>query len=68
MKLDQEHTFTEKSRNQNVFEKFKLNRNLQKIPFKMMYNMSILRHRFSHEQCGGGGGGGRPESPSSLIL
>ena len=25
------------------FEKFKLNRNLQTIPFKMMYNMSILR-------------------------
>ena len=43
------------------------------IPFKMMYNMSILRRRFSNEQWGVGGGGGgeergRPEPPSSLIL
>ena len=38
-----------KSRNQNIFEKFKLNRNLQTIPFKMMYTMSMLRHRFSNE-------------------
>ena len=47
-----------KSRNQNIFEKFQLNRNLQRIPFKMMYNMSMLRHRFSNECWGGGGGGG----------
>ena len=45
-----------KSRNQNIFEKFKLNRNLKRIPFKMMYNMSMLRHRFSNELWGGGGG------------
>ena len=40
------------------------------IPFKMMYNMSMLRHRFSNERWreGGGGGGGRPEPPSSLTL
>ena len=44
-----------KSRNQNIFEKFKLNRNLQTIPFKMMYNMSMLRHRFSNDGTGGGG-------------
>ena len=46
-----------KSRNHNIFEKFKLNRNLQRIPFKMMYNMSVLRYRFSNERWGGGGGG-----------
>ena len=46
-----------KSRNQNIFEKFKLNRNLLTIPFKMMCNMSMLRHRFSNERLGGGGGG-----------
>ena len=34
------------------------------IPSNMMYNMSMLRHRFSNER----GGGGRPEPPSSLIL
>ena len=45
-----------RSRNQNIFEKFKLNRNLQTIPFEMMYNMSMLRHRFSNERWGGGGG------------
>ena len=39
-----------KSRNQNIFEKFKLNRNPKTIPFKMMYNMSMLRHRFSNER------------------
>ena len=33
------------------------------IPFKMMYNMSMLRHRFSNERWGGGGG--RNELPSS---
>ena len=49
-----------KSRNQNIFEKFKPDRNLQMIPFKMMYNMSMLRHRFSNECWGGGGGGGAP--------
>ena len=27
------------------------------IPFKMMYNMSMLRHRFSNERWGGGEGG-----------
>ena len=47
-----------KSRNQNIFERFKINRNLQRIPFKMMYNMSMLRHRFSNERWGRGGGGG----------
>ena len=36
------------------------------IPFKIMYNMSMLRRWFSNEQWGGGGG--RPEPPSSLIL
>ena len=56
-----------KSRNQNIFEKFKLNRNLQTIPVKMIYNMFMLRHRFLNERWGGGGGG-RPEPPSSLIL
>ena len=55
-----------KSRNQNIFEKFKLNRSLHTIPFKMTYNMSMLRHRFSNEQWGGGGGGAEPSS--SLIL
>ena len=43
-----------KSRNRNILEKFRLNRNLQTIPFKMMYNMSMSRHRFSSEQSGGG--------------
>ena len=41
-----------KSRNQNIFGKFTLNRNLQTIHFKMMYNMSILRHRVSNERWG----------------
>ena len=57
-----------KPRTQNIFEKFQLNRNFQTIPFKMMYNMSMLRHRFSNERWGGGGGGGRLEPSSSLIL
>ena len=35
------------------------------IPFKMLYDMSMLRHRISIERWGGGG---RPEPPSSLIL
>ena len=26
------------------------------IPFKMMYNMSMLPHQFSNERWGGGGG------------
>ena len=49
-----------KSRNQNIFEKFQLNRNLQTIPFKMMYNMFILCHWFSNEQWGGGAEPGLP--------
>ena len=43
-----------KPRHQNIFEKFKLNRNLQTIPFQM----SMSRHRFSNERLEGGGGGG----------
>ena len=46
-----------KSRNNNIFEELKLNRNLQRIPFIMMYNMSMLRHRLSNERGGRGGGG-----------
>ena len=34
-----------KSRNQNIFEKFKLNRNLQTISLKMMYYMSMVTCR-----------------------
>ena len=52
-----------KSGNQDIFQKFQLNRNLQEIPFKMMYNMSMLRHRFSNEREGV-----RRELPSSPIL
>ena len=44
-----------KLRNQNTFEKFKSDRNLQRIPSRMMY-MSMLCHRFSNERWGGGGG------------
>ena len=44
-----------KSGNQNIFEKFKLNRDLQTIPLRIIYNMSMLRHRFSNERWGGGG-------------
>ena len=55
-----------RSRNQNISEKFKLNRNLQTISFNMMYNMSMLSHRFSNERWGGGGGS--PEPLSSLIM
>ena len=36
-----------------MFEKFKLNWNLQTISFNMMYNMSMLRHWFSNERWGG---------------
>ena len=32
-----------------------------------MYNMSMLRHRFSNEWCVGGGGGGAPEPPPLLF-
>ena len=53
-----------KSRNQNIFEKFKLNRNCQMIPLKIIYNMSMLRRRFSNEQWGAGAS----EPPSTLIL
>ena len=56
--------FAHKVAKSKYFEKFKLNRNLQTIPFNMMYNMSMLRHWFSNERWGGG----RPELPSSLIL
>ena len=38
----------------NIFEKFKLIRNLQRFPFKMMYNVSMLCYRFSNERWGGG--------------
>ena len=41
-----------KVRKSKYFSKFKLDRNLQKIPFNMMYNMSMLRHRFSNERWG----------------
>ena len=43
---------SEISRSVEIFEKFKLNRNLRRIPFKMMYNMTALRHRFSNEWVG----------------
>ena len=51
-----------------MFEKFKLNRNLQTIPFKMMYNMSMLRRRFSNERSGMGGGGGGGGALNHLTL
>ena len=51
-------TFAHKVAKSKYFEKFKLNRNLQTIPFIMMYDMSMLRHRFSNERWGRGGGGG----------
>ena len=44
------------SRSQNIFKKLKINRNLQMVPFKIMYNMSMLRYRFSNERWGEGGG------------
>ena len=50
-------SFRINSRNQNIFRKFKLNGNLQRIPFKMMYSVSMLHHQFSNERWGGGGGG-----------
>ena len=43
---------SEISRSVEIFEKFKLNRNLRRIPYKLMYNMSALRHRFSNEWVG----------------
>ena len=45
-----------KSRNQNIFEKLRPNLNLQTITFKIMYDMSMLRHRFLNQRWGGGGG------------
>ena len=45
------------------FQKFELNRDLQRISLKMMYNMSMLRYRFSNERWGGGGGGGMNHLP-----
>ena len=36
-----------KSRNQNIFEKFTLNRNLGRIAVKTMYNMFMLRHQLT---------------------
>ena len=53
-----------KSQKQNIFEKFKPNRNRQTILFNMMYNMSMLRQHFSNEQWRGGGGG----APSTTFL
>ena len=47
---------------------FKLNRNLQTISFKMMYNMSILRYRYSNERWWGGGGGGGGGALNHLPL
>ena len=50
------------------FQKFELDRNLQRISFIMMYNMSMLRHRFSNEWWWWGEvGGGGSEPPPSLI-
>ena len=40
--------------NQNFYQKFKLNRNLLRLPIKMMYNMFMLRHRPSNEPGEGG--------------
>ena len=54
------------------FQKFVSNRNLQRIPFKMMYNMSMLRHWFgfqmNNERGGGGGGGGGGVEPLSSLI
>ena len=47
-----------KSRNLTIFEKFKLNRNLQTIPFKMMYIICPCYVIGSKMNGGGGGGGG----------
>ena len=46
-----------KLRNQNIFEKFKINRNLQTISFKIMYNMFMLLSSSVLKWTGGGGGG-----------
>ena len=51
-----------KSQNQNIFEKFKLNQNLQRIPFKMIYNMSVTSLVLNELGWGGGGGGGLPRT------
>ena len=56
-----------KSRNQNIFEKLKLNQNLQNIPFKCCI-ICLCYIIGSQMNGGGGGGGGRPEPPSSFIL
>ena len=48
--------FAHKVAKSRYFEKSKLNRNIQMILLKMMYNMSMLRHPFSNERWGGGGG------------
>ena len=59
------------SRNQNIFEKRKLNRNLWRISFQMMYNICIVYLGYlisSQMNEGGGGGGGRHEPHPSLIL
>ena len=44
--------------NSKTFSKISIISESQKIPFKMMHNMSMLRHQFSNEQWRGGGGGG----------
>ena len=41
------------SRNQTICEKLKPNWILQTILFNMMYNVFMLRHRFSNEWWGG---------------
>ena len=39
------------------------------IPFKIMYNMCMLHHRFSNERGGGGGGrGGKGGALNHLPL
>ena len=54
-----------KSPNQKYFEKFELHQNLRRISFKMMYNMSRLRHQVSIELWWEQRG--HPEPPVSLI-
>ena len=46
-----------------IFLKFKINRNLQTIPFKIINNMSMLCHQFTNEQWWTGA-----EPPFYLIL
>ena len=57
--------FAHKFAKSKYLKKFKINRNVLKIPLKMMYNMSMLPHQFSNERWWGGGGA-HPEPPSSL--